>query len=362
MIYAVHNLVKIEIHDKLIDAIGSSLEFQIGYFKITDTSKYSTAQADIKIRPYDELLSKLHTFKDISEFHLSRGVSGKCLYNESKRLGIIKTNNGYDIYADAPNFLINLYIQLVIYNKGYSMVHAGGFARNNGITLIAGAGGVGKTALLGHMVKFKNYKILGDDIAIIKNDGTCLSFPRAFVFKEYHREVYPELFKELNIPKWSTYKLKRFIIENIPFTGLIKSFLKKVGKYYSVAANLGLDPYLATVAVDKIFGDNVVLDQGNIKNVIFLERYNGRDFICEHIDKQSMGKRLFAIIHHEWNAVLCELFELGSLEIINVSEYFYKVEQNINEFIQNCNLKILRIPNGASPNQLASYFEKIELS
>ena len=362
MKYVLHNLIQIDIDDSLMGIIGRSLDFQIGYFKKNEDTKIYNLETNINIKPYDRFFTKIQSFIDISEFHLSKGVKGICLYNETKRLAIIKTKNGFDIYADGPNFLINLYIQLLLYKQGYTMVHAGGYANNDGVTLIAGPGGVGKTALLGYMVNKFNCKTLGDDIIIIKNNGICLSFPRAFVFKEYHRQVYPDLFKELKISKWSTYGIKRFIIENIPFTGLIKSCLRKLGKYHAVAEGLGMDPYLATVPVEKIFGNDTVLDQGKIKRIIFIERYNGREFICEPIDCVSMVNRLFSIIHHEWKSVLGELFELGSLEIINLAKYFHKVEQNIKEFTQHCELKIVRIPNAASPDELASYFEQQELT
>ena len=359
MNYSLHNLINIELDDSLVDVFCKSLDFQIGYFK--NKISIDDPIANIKIYPYSQFSAIQKSFFDISEFHHSKGVKGKCFFNHEKSFAIHKTIDGFDIYADGPNFLINLYIQLLLYMQGYSMVHSGGYASKDGITLVAGPGGVGKTALLGYMVNRYGCKILGDDIVIVRDDGECLSFPRAFVFKEYHRDVYPELFEELKVPKWSTYEIKRFIIENIPFTGIIKNTLRKFGKYHAVAEGIGLDPYLATVSVEKIFGNDSVLDVGMVNKVVFIERYNGSDFICEKIDSESMGNRLFSIIHHEWNSVIVELFELGSLEIIDLPIYYQKINQNISSFIQHAKLKMLRVPNGATPSDLITKYNEFGL-
>lgn len=360
MNYIIHNLIRIEIDDSLLATFGKSLDFQIGYFKnIKENSNDDISS--IKIFPFSQFNSVLKSYPDISEFHLSKGVKGNCFFNLDKRLASVKTRDGYEIYADGPNFLINLYIQLLIYNLGYCMIHAGGYANKNGVTLVTGPGGVGKTALLGYMVNKYDCKILGDDIVIIRNDGQCFSYPRAFVFKEYHREVYPELFKELKVARFSTYPFKRFLIDNIPFTGLLKKGLKRIGKYHTVAEGIGLDSCLATVPVKKIFGANSVLDQGAVSKVVFVERYNGSDFSCSTLEAVSMKNRMFSIIHHEWSSVLVELFELGSLEVINLPDYFNKVEKNITELLHGCELKMLRIPNGASPKDLIAAYDKYGL-
>ena len=48
------------------------------------------------------------------------------------------------------------------------MIHAAGYLNSNGkVNIITGAGGIGKTAILGHAIKNKKLKYLGDDIIII---------------------------------------------------------------------------------------------------------------------------------------------------------------------------------------------------
>ena len=128
-------------------------------------------------------------------------------------------------------------------------------AKDNRVTLLPAAGGAGKTALLGYMVQEFRSRHMGDDIVILGKAGNCLSFPRSFVLKEYHRSIYPEVFQRLNLRTKSSYKVKRFLIDNAPFLGIAKTILRRRRIYYKVAQSINLIPHLAEVPVEEIFGE-----------------------------------------------------------------------------------------------------------
>jgi len=159
------------------------------------------------------------------------------------------------------------------------MVHAAAVANKDGkVTLFPGAGGVGKTALLGGLVEEYGYKHLGDDLILLNSDGKAMCFPRSFVLKEYHRAVYPDVFERLNIKAGTNYGIKRFIVDNAPFMGIVKNVLKKRKLYYQVAHAINLTPYLAVVPVEEILGAGTVQASGQMNKIIFLERYEGSEF------------------------------------------------------------------------------------
>jgi hypothetical protein len=354
--YNVHELVSVCVDGSMSASLIDALEFQIGYFKCKEGEERVTPY-EIRVFSYKRNVRAIKE-KAVSEFHLSHGVKGEIVHEPKKQLAVEKNPNGFTIYSDSPNFLINLYIQLILVSEGYTLIHSAGYCDGgDNATLLAGAGGVGKTALLGHIVKRFGYRHMGDDIVIVGKDDVCLSFPRAFVFKEYHRAVYPEVFRELKIPRWSTYGIKRFAIENAPFLGVTKRLLRRSGLYYAVAGSLNLAPYLAAVPVERIFGKGSVASKGKIDQIIFLERCSGNEFVLDEMSSLAMSRRLFSIIHHEWSAVLEHLFVLGAMELVDLPEYFGRVSKIIEKVIDKKTLLMLNIPHTAGPEELASQYE-----
>lgn len=354
--YTIHDLINVLIDPNVGKPLINAIDFQIGFFK--NTGKSSKAQCRIVIKPYNEFNPESDGIYQI--FHNIRGIQQSCIYDTGDGIAIEKHPWGYKIYSSSPNFLINLFIQFILIDNDYSMVHAAAVADAEGhVTLLPGAGGVGKTALLGSMVKEYGFQYMGDDIVILGKEGSSLSFPRSFVLKEYHRSIYPEIFQKLNIKKRSNYKFKRFIVENAPFVGVLKEILKQRKSYYKVAHSINLTPYLATVSVEELFGPDSNAQTGNIEKVVFLERYEGMEFKLKDISEDALCRRMFAIIHHEWVASMQQLFTLSAMEVIDLPVYFNKVYEIIKSGISNIPCKMLLIPENAGPKALMDFYLKL---
>jgi hypothetical protein len=82
----------------------------------------------------------------------------------------------------AQEFLIPI-IEYKLARKKHFLLHGGAVCnKESGIVLI-GRGGVWKTSLIMDFMRTNQYKFLGEDRIILKDDGSILSFPRAqFVF------------------------------------------------------------------------------------------------------------------------------------------------------------------------------------
>jgi len=93
-------------------------------------------------------------------------ITGEVVYDDPvNRVAFEKNETGYCIFADVPNFLINIFIQLWFVENGISMVHAAAVADESGrVIIFPGPGGVGKTAILAYMAKERGFHLLGDDI------------------------------------------------------------------------------------------------------------------------------------------------------------------------------------------------------
>lgn len=352
--YNIHGLAEVVIAPGVRPEITREIEFQIGPLRVPCQTD-ARSSPSIHIRPYEELRSGHATE---AAFYQCRGAVGSNLTDENARLSVHRGTEGFTIFADYANILINLYLQLLLVPQGYSMVHAAAYKDSRGkVTLLAGAGGIGKTAVLGHAVRAKGLQHLGDDVVILGSKGDCLAFPRAFVLKSYHCEGYAETFQRLNLPRWNLYALKRFAIANAPFVGLTKDMLRKTGMYYKVADIVRPQPFLATVSPEELFGQGSMARSGEIGRIAYLDRVHSSQFDITALNIESCVNRLFAVIHHEWKDFLVHLISLGALDVVNLPSYCEQVVNALRSSVAEKELVHVQVPVDASPEQLVRFLE-----
>jgi hypothetical protein len=356
--YDVHGLVHVLIEAGVRPEIVREIEFQIGSFRVADGSIGSSSVPRIILRPYAGRLSTNDADFPEAVFYVCSGIVGASLQDSGSKIAVEKQGNGYAVGADYANVLINLYLQLLIAPQGFSMVHAAAYRNLEGkVTVLAGAGGIGKTAVLGYAVRERGLQHLGDDLVIVSTEGRCLSFPRAFVLKSYHREGYADTFSRLRLPKWNLYSAKRFLVENAPFVGLAKSFLRRSGLYYKVADLLRPQPFLATVRPEDLFGENSVADSGEIGRIAYMDRMQTSRFELRPLDSEVLVNRLFSVIHYEWKDFLTHLISLGSLDVVNLPRYYEQVVIALRGAVEGRELVHVCIPAGATPEQLVRFLD-----
>jgi hypothetical protein len=360
--YDVNGLLKVVAGPNVREEILRQIDFQIGYFK-QGIQLVPDCRPTISVRPFSELEEGDDASRPCPVwFYECHGRPGKDLIDKPNRLGIVREEAGFTIYADYPNFLINIYIQLLLAPMGYTMVHAAGYVAPAGmVTLVAGAGGIGKTLLLGHAVNERGFKHMGDDVVILGKSGNCLPYPRAFVLKAYHREAYSETFQRLRLPRWNLHRVKRFLVANAPLMGVSKQFLRQSGLNSKVADFLRLHPHLATVPPEEIFGSGSISPPADLGRVIYLERAACSDFWMGPMNSGEMTNRLFSVIHHEWKEYLGHLLNLGALNVVNLNAYLQDVEQNLRGALARAELLHLLAPEGAGPTEMINYLEAQEL-
>ena len=357
--YNIHGVIEVVIGADVRIEVIKEIDFQIGAFYVTGPAE-AAGPRQVLVRPYSAAIEYDTTGGNgDAVFYQSRGSVGKFVRNEEERFFIGRTDTGYVVCADYANFLINLYIQLLLVEQGMTMTHAAAYKASDGhITVLAGAGGIGKTAVLGHAVGERGLQHLGDDIIILDAKGICRAFPRQFVLKSYHKEIYAEVFKKKRLPSWNAHTLKRFLIDNAPFTGVTKKFLKRTGWYYNVANLLRPQPFLATVSPDELFGEGTLLSDGKIGRVVYLDRSFKTTFASYSVDKEVLVNRLFSVIHYEWKDFMTHLVTLGALNVTNLPRC---MEQSIAVFRQaTANIELIQvdIPVDASPQQLIEYLDQ----
>jgi hypothetical protein len=371
--YAIHGLIDVFVDKRVDRVLLDAIDFQIGFFRTGSSN--APAPHQITVKPYADFA--LEAFPTHEKFHLMRGVPSFVLNDTEKAVAFEKTENGFTIYADWPSFILHFFLQFIFLEHDITFVHAAAVADKYGaVTLLPGAGGVGKTALLGEIVKRQNCRVLADDIALLSHKGECLSFPRSFVLKDYHKSVYPEVFQRLNIDtdnhcSTSTNKgktttaLLKFFHENAPFIGLFKVIIRRLNlssmipRAFYYPQDTAPPPYVATVSVAEIFGKDSIADKGNIARVLFLKRYSGNEFRVQTISDDSVVRHMLAIIHHEWVDGMRQFFTMGALDMLDLLGYFRNVEAIMRSATSGKNCELLFIPAKASPHDLSEYYVSI---
>jgi len=355
--YYIHGIIKVQINRNVKNSIVAAVDSNIAYFRSKEEDV--SCQKIIVIRPYDEFPIKLDSGSYIDGENSFIPENNSWVRPE-QHLIFQRTSNGFNIFADSPSFLINLFIQMLLSEYGISMVHAGAVEDGHGnVFLFPALGGVGKTALVGGLVLRHNYRLLGDDIVLISDRGNCLSFPRSFFLKEYHREVFPDLFRRLNLSDFKyriSNKAKELLKHNLPFMGISRSFLRKQRLKGNAWAVLSPRAYLARIPITEIFGSESVVDSGFLRQCMFLQRYSERKFQVIPLNYKEMLIRLFSILHHEWSLHLKEMLTMGGFGLIDPIEYFNRVSSIISNAIDGKSCSILLIPKDASPQNLIDYF------
>jgi hypothetical protein len=356
--YDIHGLAEIVIMPRVRPEIVREIEFQIGPFR-TDSPARDEHRPRILLQPYDEFSADDAEGRSAAIFYNCQGGTGSYLKDESGRLVVKQDEAGFRVFADYANVLINLYLQVLIARQGFSMVHAAAYKKPEGnVTVLAGAGGIGKTAVLGYAVRERGLQHLGDDVVILSGDGRCLSFPRAFVLKSYHREGYADTFRRLRLPRWNLYSAKRFLIDNAPLVGLTKSLLRRSGLYYKVADALRPQPFLATVSPEELFGQNSIASDGQIARIAYMDRTEGHTFEIRPISRDALVNRLFAVIHYEWKDFLTHLVSLGALDVVDLPRYCEQVTSTLKSAVADKELLQVDIPEKATPDRLVAFLDK----
>lgn len=358
--FNIHNLVSVKIDADVASVVKEQIMFQIGFFE-TETKEESTQV--INIFPYKKYMEESG---DKSIYYSNFYNSGLVVNISKEYFAIEKHNNGFNIYTDTP-ILINLFIQLLLFKKGFTFIHAAGVVNESGeAILFPASGGVGKTAILGTLMRNENYKLLGDDLVLINKDGYCLAFPRPFILKKYHKDIYPEVFKKLgyqkNILNLNLKSAFKFFLQNAPFYHFAVSILKRKGYYSTVVNSLPLPhDYVAAVDVEDIFGkDCVMTEQIKVKKIHYMERFHRDVFKFEEISKESITTRMFSVIHDEWHEQIRNIFMFGATEIINLPDYYSEVSESISQVVKKCDTSLIKIPKSASPKRLAEFYRSYE--
>ncbi len=352
--YCLYDILVVIIEDEVSSSVAKAIDFQLNHFALKTADENMPTDYVINVKSYSKLNRK--NYPGLVNNYNYNGQWDEYCIDSLGKLAIVKTPKGYDIYCIQPNFLITIFIQLLFLNNGIYFIHSAGIVnRDNKAILLTGAGGVGKTASINGFISDLGYKLLGDDIIAIKSNGDCLPFPRSFIIKEYHENVYPEIYMNFKKSPWQAImtSIKEFIRLNAPFREVIRNYLIKKGIKESVMSGWHKESYVAAVPVSHIFGKDAVCQAAKSILIIDLVRYKGDEFKYVQVEKTEMLSRLNSVIGFEWHTSFMPLIIMGLFGMFNMEDYKFKTSEIGRMFLSGIDKCRLYIPEKASPGELA---------
>jgi hypothetical protein len=157
-------------------------------------------------------------------------------------------------------------LQLQALRNRATFVHAAGLERNGTAVLLAARNGFGKTALVGDFLHRAGWRLLGDDLTLLRADGMCFGYPRAFVVHPEHQPFFPEWFAQHTGPV-----APRVLGDTLERAGrFIKPLLRQVPGLLESARRH--NPHTARITPTEVFAPDRIIAYAPLEMVILLER------------------------------------------------------------------------------------------
>lgn len=355
--YDIPALARVTVGDDTPALVREGIAFQIGHFAV-DATAPSPELPLIQIRSYAAFAAPTPVV-----FHQGQGISGRCWHHPEQRHATVRTATGFEVFTDTGEILVVLLLQIFALQKERSFLHAAGWVDGTGqATLVPGPGGVGKTALLTTAVQHHGARLLGDDLVLLEANGRASAFPRAFVLKPYHRTLFPDRMlekeaAEAKVARWRP--LMKFVRENAPFHGLLKSVAKRAGRLDDVSLWIqrrAIEPDFYTIPVAELFGAKKVADSGQVRRVVYLERHQESRVEVQPMSGEEIARRSLAVIHHEWVDYLRWYASMGAMEMVDWGAHFAQTLVVMQNAFQGAETAGMRVPVDLSPEDLATEF------
>jgi hypothetical protein len=282
------------------------------------------------------------TFKDFELLDLSDSnfiVPSNYYFNDDiyidiKRKIAIRQKNDYEIEywcESSYGLSIPFVFQLILVNNSQTFIHSGAFSYNNKGVVISAFGGIGKTALLSQIVDMDRFKVMGDDLNILSDSGTILSYPRPFCLYEYHNPLFKRFYKENKLkylrPKlfWKIYN--RMLRELYQRTGI----KLKINKYTTYASSyVTASPFSIFKKVD------IQLENISLGNAFVVGRHSkGDKVIITKISKEEFSDFSLNVLYHEWDYMDKSLKGYLTFKNIGLSTYFNDVKKTMQKSLIN---------------------------
>jgi hypothetical protein len=230
--------------------------------------------------------------------------------------------------------------------KGSTLVHGSVVSSNGSGLMFAGGGHIGKTALSLEMVR-RGYSYLGDDLAIVSEEGRAFPYPEPIRIQEQHLSLFPDLESNLTSNMGA---LEKFL-----FRRLVRA---SHGEVLELMPRLPISEVVPGARI----GGTCRLD-----NTILIRKGVIHDPIFEEIDVESTAGALAAELFWEFEAghwrhnqyIYCPSCAKGTDFLAEEGEHRVLVTKVITDSLRNSRVFRLQVPYEFRIREATKYVDRI---
>lgn len=343
--YDLHGLIKISVSGEVHRNVRDAVREQLTWLDPTDTS---SAEAELCLVPYDSLdQGRLTRFGGPG---LRRG--DHLIDFPGREIAIGFDINRITLYLGVSGTPVNPWLQLLLVPQGVSMVHAAAVERDGDVLLLPAFGGAGKTFSAGLLVKNHGYRFLGDDIVLLRRDGTVLSFPRPLILYRHHMKVFGDYFgnQRASVAKRRVFGgLKRRVVRGFPFKSSAKGVLRTVGLEGYARRIVSTHEYYAAARAQDVFPEKSLGSSGSLNRIVLLQRYSGETVEEGMGNEDKLAGQMFGILHNEWTAEWPAIVAAAAHGLFDLGRYYHDVHGIIQGALRGAAISTLLIPERCAP-------------
>lgn len=179
--------------------------------------------------------------------------------------------------------------QLLLLELNCTLIHAAALEKNGEVILLPSWGGVGKTATVMSMVREAGWRLLGDDLVILR-DNEILPFLKPFVIYPYHKVLFPEIFTENRGRVITNLKLNKSMSKIIP---IAKKIMRLIPGLLAFARKH--NPQSMRVSPTRIFNSEQLSHGGELKKIVWLERIIGSQISYSEKSVEAIASKTVSV-------------------------------------------------------------------
>lgn len=285
--FSIHKIVAIIVEDNY--KWSETLIPNIPMFE-SNSKECDSIKSKIYIK-YKEKIEINGAYEVVPDIFINRNTNE--VYD--KKYGALISKNSDDVYVITCNQECNewvmMLLQYMLLRNKATFIHSAGVEKDGKAYVFPSWGGVGKTASVAKLIREDGYKLLGDDLVILKEDGSVLAFPKKFVLYAYHKNLFKDVMKDKKLINGGISKLVSHLIP------LIKSILRHIPFVLSWARRH--NPQSKRVSPYDIFGEGNISYGGNVEKFTWLERIEIEKTQVVEIDSYTLASKSLMITIHE---------------------------------------------------------------
>jgi hypothetical protein len=243
-------------------------------------------------------------------------------------LAVKPAEGGLDIWCGPKRkfFSLPFMAHLAALASGGTLIHSAGLEVDGRAILVAGFGGVGKTAFVAKGLAAPGVKLLGDDLLAVDDSGLINGYLRPFAIYPYHQPLFdltglvsPFAFNPLtSLPMKALYRMGNYLGQKFDW------------KYWRLPTKMVQAGYLRIPPQELFSMDKMALGPVPLKAVYILSRSDAIDKLeVREIAPNSAANFMAAVMFHELHRFARPLIAWQIFRGQSMSEYFAQIENTL---------------------------------